>query len=47
MTYRELLEKCKNNSGCLATREQKESEAKMKYQLWVARSNEEYRNKEK
>lgn len=43
MTYRELLEKCKNSPGCLSTREQKEAEADMKYQIWLARTNEEYR----
>lgn len=46
MTYKELLEKCKNNPGCLASKEQKESETKMRYQIWVAKSNEEYRKKE-
>lgn len=47
MTYRELLDKCKNNAGCLSTREQKELETKMKYQLWMARSNEEYQKNKK
>jgi hypothetical protein len=47
MTYRELLEKCKNEPGCLATRDQKEQEAKVKYRLFAARSNEENKNKEK
>lgn len=47
MTYRELLDKCKTNSGCLASREQKEQEAKLKYQLWVARSNEENQKNKK
>lgn len=47
MTYRELLDKCKKDSGCLATREQKELESKIKYQLWMARSSEEYQKKKK
>ncbi len=47
MTYRELLEKCKTNSGCLSTGEQKELDSKIKYQLWMVRSNEEYKKKKK
>jgi len=44
MTYRELLEICKKNAGCLASKEQKELEAKRKYQLMVMRS---YQNDQK
>lgn len=47
MTYRELLEKCKTNSGCLSTREQKEIDAIIKYRIWMARSNEENQKKKK
>ena len=47
MTYRELLEKCKTNSGCLSTREQKDLDSKIKYRLWMAQSNEEHRSKKK
>lgn len=47
MIYRELLEKCKTNSGCLSTREQKEIDSKIKYKIWMARSNKESQNKKK
>ena len=47
MTYRQLHEMCKNNSGCLSTREQKELDSKIKYQEWLARLNEEGKLKKK
>ena len=47
MTYRELLEKCKTNSGCLSTREQKEIDSRIKYQLWMARLNRENQDNKK
>lgn len=42
MTYRELLEKCKNDSGCLSTKEQKKADSIIKYRKWMVKSNEEY-----
>jgi len=39
MTYRELLEYCKSNPGCLSRKEQKEADSTMKYRLWLMNSN--------
>lgn len=33
MTYRELLEYCKQNPGCLGLKEQKEADKIIKYRL--------------
>lgn len=35
MTYKELLEYCKSRPGCLAGKEQRESESVLKYKFWL------------
>lgn len=35
MTYRELLNMCKTQPGCLATKEQQEKDAYVRYRTWV------------
>lgn len=42
MDYRELLKKCTSQPGCLGTKEQKEIEARIKYEAWVIKKDEEY-----
>lgn len=42
MTYRELLKICTEKPGCISSREQKNTDAYMKYQRWLSESNKSY-----
>lgn len=42
MDYKELLNRCKTQPGWLSTKEQRESESRLKYRTWVNELDEEY-----
>lgn len=47
MTYKELLKYCKESPGCIQTKDQKLSDSKMRYQIWLDKANENYLSEKK